>query len=135
MYQMLTGLAAVRHAGAAPTSTRLDARRAAVTPPRLKNPKIPKAINDIVLRAMAPEIRPTAISARRTCSTTLLAAREPAPRRAGRRDGGTADGRRERGGDPVAPQGARNAAAALLLALPQAAPGRTAKCPFCGEAQ
>jgi hypothetical protein len=27
-----------------------------VTPPRLRNPKIPKAINDIVMRAMAPEI-------------------------------------------------------------------------------
>ena len=27
-----------------------------VTPPRLKNPKIPKAINDVVMKAMAPEI-------------------------------------------------------------------------------
>ena len=27
-----------------------------VSPPRLKNPKIPKAINDIVMKAMAPEI-------------------------------------------------------------------------------
>ena len=27
-----------------------------VTPPRLKNPKIPKAINDIVMKAMAPDI-------------------------------------------------------------------------------
>src|SRR3954469_22555615 len=27
-----------------------------VTPPRLKNPKVPKALNDIVLKAMSPEI-------------------------------------------------------------------------------
>jgi hypothetical protein len=27
-----------------------------LTPPRLKNPKIPKAINDIIMKAMAPDI-------------------------------------------------------------------------------
>jgi hypothetical protein len=47
-----------------------------ITSPRLKNSKIPKAINDIVLKAMAPEI-----SARYQIASELLndvlAAREP----------------------------------------------------------
>ena len=59
--------------------------------PRIKNPKIPKAINDIVLRAMAPD--PTERFQRASeLLDELLAAREPAPRRAVRRGGmATAD--------------------------------------------
>ena len=30
--------------------------RSGVTPPRLKNSKIPRAINDVVMKAMAPDI-------------------------------------------------------------------------------
>jgi serine/threonine-protein kinase len=54
MYQMLTGVLPYD----TPSPADLDRlmRGALLTAPRLKNPKIPKAINDIVLKAMAPEI-------------------------------------------------------------------------------
>ncbi len=54
MYQMLTGTLPYE----TPSPSDLDRlmRGELVTPPRLRNPKIPKAINDIVLRALAPEV-------------------------------------------------------------------------------
>lgn len=54
MYQMLTGSLPYN----TPTPSDLDrlSRGELVTPPRLKNPRIPKAVNDIVMTAMAPDI-------------------------------------------------------------------------------
>ena len=54
MYQMLTGVLPYD----TPSPADLDRlmRGELVIAPRLKNPKIPKAISDIVLKAMAPEI-------------------------------------------------------------------------------
>src|SRR5215831_10895680 len=54
MYQMLTGMLPYD----TPTPADLDKLMSGelVSPPRLKNPGIPKAISDIVMRAMAPEI-------------------------------------------------------------------------------
>lgn len=54
MYQMLTGMLPYD----TPSPADLDRlmRGELLTPPRLKNSKIPGAINDIVLKAMAPEI-------------------------------------------------------------------------------
>jgi len=54
IYQMLTGVLPYD----TPTPADLDRlmRGELLTAPRLKNPKIPKVINDIVLKAMAPEI-------------------------------------------------------------------------------
>src|SRR6476619_4209175 len=54
MYQMLTG--ALPYDPPAPGDLEKLARGELVTAPRLKNSKIPRVINDIVLRAMAPEI-------------------------------------------------------------------------------
>jgi serine/threonine protein kinase len=55
MYQMLTGVLPY----GTPTPGDLDRlmRGELLSAPRLRNPKIPKAISDIVLKAMAPEIR------------------------------------------------------------------------------
>jgi serine/threonine-protein kinase len=54
IYQMLTGVLPYD----TPTPADLDRlmRGELLTAPRLKNPKIPKVINDIVLKAMAPDI-------------------------------------------------------------------------------
>jgi eukaryotic-like serine/threonine-protein kinase len=54
MYQMLTGTMPYEM----PSPVDLDRlkRGELVTPPRLKNPKIPKAISDVVMKAMAAEI-------------------------------------------------------------------------------
>ncbi len=54
MYQMLTGELPYD----APTPADFDRllRGELVTPPRVRNPKVPRAISDIVMKAMAPEI-------------------------------------------------------------------------------
>ena len=53
MYQMLTG--SLPYDTPAPADLARLSRGELVTAPRIKNPKIPKAINDIVLRALAPD--------------------------------------------------------------------------------
>ena len=54
MYQMLTGVLPYD----TPTPSDLEKLRRGelVRPPRLRNPSIPKSVNDIVLKAMAPEL-------------------------------------------------------------------------------
>ena len=118
MYQMLTGVLPYD----TPSPADLDRlmRGELVTAPRLKNPKIPKAISDIVHEGDGAR-HPAALSARQR--TARRRAGDPrAPRCAvrGRRPPGRGVARRGRR-HPVAPEGARDAAAALLLALPQAA--------------
>src|SRR5690242_6474709 len=55
MYQMLTGL--LPYATPSPADLdRLMRGELLASEPRLRNPKIPKTINDIVMKAMAPEI-------------------------------------------------------------------------------
>jgi eukaryotic-like serine/threonine-protein kinase len=54
MFQMLTG--ELPYESPSPADLDRLARGQLLTPPRLKNPKVPRAINDIVLKAMAPDI-------------------------------------------------------------------------------
>lgn len=54
MYQMLTG--ALPYEAPAPADLERLMRGELTSPPRLRNPAIPKSINDIILRAMAPEV-------------------------------------------------------------------------------
>ena len=118
MYQMLTG--SLPYDTPAPADLARLSRGELVTAPRIKNPKIPKAINDIVLRALAPD--PTARYQRAAdMLNDLLAARAPPPRRAVR--AGARDRRRQRLRHSVPPESARNAAGQFLLALPQTSSG------------
>src|SRR6476660_6060489 len=55
MYQMLTGV--LPYDTPAPADFDRLMRGELLSPPRRRNPKIPKAISDVVLKAMAPEIR------------------------------------------------------------------------------
>src|SRR3984893_11522386 len=79
MYQMLTGM--MPYDTPSPADIDRLMRGELITAPRLKNPKIPKVISDIVVKAMAPEI-----TARYQRAGALLedlfAARESGPRRA-----------------------------------------------------
>src|SRR5919106_1668893 len=54
MYQMLTGV--LPYEAPAPADIEKLMSGELVSPPRLKNPAIPKAISDIVMRALAPEV-------------------------------------------------------------------------------
>jgi serine/threonine protein kinase len=133
MYQMLTG--SLPYDTPAPADLARLARGELVTAPRLKNPKIPKAINDIVLRALAPD--PTARYQRAAdVLNDVLAARAPAPRRAVR-SGAT--------GAATADENVSDIQSRLKAREPPQArfcwhcrkplQARTAKCPFCGETQ
>jgi eukaryotic-like serine/threonine-protein kinase len=136
MYQMLTGM--LPYDTPAPTDLDKLMSGELVSPPRLKNPSIPKAINDIVMRAMAPDV-----GARYQRAPDLLAdilvARSPAqPRRSPqppaipRAAGGSRD-------DAHAIQTrlrAREAPAARFCwQCHKPLHARTDRCPFCGETQ
>jgi len=131
MYQMLTGT--LPYDTPAPADIARLARGELVSAPRLKNAKIPKAINDIVMRALAPD--PTVRYQRASdLLNDLLAAREPAPRRAvGRGGTATADA-------TVADIQSRLKARETLQAkfcwhCRKPLQARTDRCPFCNEAQ
>jgi eukaryotic-like serine/threonine-protein kinase len=137
MYQMLTGVLPYD----APAPADLDKLMSGelVSPPRLHNPSIPKAINDVVLRAMAPDLRDRYQRAADLLED-ILAARKTAPRR-------TPAGELPRAAATRAPS--RQDAHGIQARLrPREAPAarfcwqcrkplhaRTDKCPFCGESQ
>ena len=54
LYQMLTG--DLPYQTPSPGDIERLMRGELVTPPRVRNPRIPKALNDIVLRALAPDV-------------------------------------------------------------------------------
>jgi hypothetical protein len=106
-----------------------------VTSPRIKNPKIPKALNDIVLHALAAE--PSARYQRAADVLHDILALRDAPVRRVRRAGA--------GGTATADEHVSEIQSRLKAR--ETPPGsfcwhcrkplqaRTAKCPFCGEAQ
>ncbi len=128
MYQMLTG--ELPYGTPLPADIERLVRGELVTPPRVKNSKIPKAINDIVLKALAADV-----SQRYQRATDLLTDLLA----------GTTVSRR-----PVAISTQRDANVAEIQSrlrsreTPQAGfcwhcrkplQARTSKCPFCGEPQ
>ena len=131
MYQMLTGT--MPYDTPAPSDIARLARGELLSSPRIKNPKIPKAINDIILRAMAPDPIERYQRASELLND-LLAAREPAPRRASKRGGtATADA-------TVAEIQARLKAretppARFCWHCRKPLHARADRCPFCNETQ
>ena len=133
MYQMLTG--ELPYDTPAPGDIdRLMRGELLITPPRVKNNRIPKAINDIVLRALAPELT---VRYQRSSEllNDVLAARDPAPRKAARSsptpgvgDGIVADIQtRLKARETLQPRFCWNCRKPLQA--------RTDRCPFCGETQ
>jgi eukaryotic-like serine/threonine-protein kinase len=120
MYQMLTGV--LPYDTPAPADLDKLMRGDLVTPPRLKNRAIPKVINDIVLRALSPDLTVRYPRAGDVMKD-VLATRE----------------------DMIVRRGADDIQVRLKARqIPQAKfcwhcskplQARTAKCPFCGEAQ
>lgn len=128
MYQMLTG--SLPYGTPAPADLGRLMRGELVTAPRLRNPRIPKTINDIVLRALAPDA--TARYQRAAdLLDDILAAREPAPHRT------TAAGPPEdRVTDIQARLRARDTPQPRFCwQCRKPLHARTSRCPFCGETQ
>jgi serine/threonine protein kinase len=136
MYQMLTGVLPYD----TPSPADLDKlmRGELVSPPRLKNKAVPKAISDIVLRALSPDLtnryqRPGELL------EEVLAQREPS---AARRGPAYRDSVRKGASYPgeVAEIQTRLKAretpqAKFCWHCSKPLQARTAKCPFCGESQ
>jgi serine/threonine-protein kinase len=132
MYQMLTGVLPYD----TPSPADLDRlmRGELLSAPRLKNPKIPKAINDIVLKAMAPEIHARYQRAGELLED-VLAARAGSPSRvagAARKGEAAGDSAQEiqvRLKAREAPQ------PRFCWHCRKPLHARSDRCPFCGEAQ
>jgi serine/threonine-protein kinase len=132
MYQMLTGT--LPYETPAPGAIGKLMTGELVSPPRLRNPRIPKAVNDVVLRAMKPEANDRYQRAEDLLKD-LLAAR-PTPARRGSR--GTA------AGEPSSEADADRSERIRSRETPQSRfcwhcrkplHARTSRCPFCGESQ
>jgi eukaryotic-like serine/threonine-protein kinase len=138
MYQMLTGVLPYD----TPSPADLDRlmKGELHTSPRLKNPRIPKSINDIVIKAMAPEIHARYKRAGDLLDE-VLAARTGAPRGTPRRPSSTPPAADVELGEDVA-QDIHLRLKAREAPLPRFCwhcrkplHARSDLCPFCGEAQ
>ena len=138
MYQMLTGV--LPYDTPAPSDLDKLMSGELVSPPRLKNPSIPKSINDIILKAMAPDVAQRyqrasdlledvmdAVNVLRTPPSLVTPARPAAGSgRAGRDDAHSIQTRLR----------ARDAPAARFCwHCRKPLHARSDKCPFCGENQ
>ena len=136
MYQMLTGT--LPYETPAPADIERLMRGELVTAPRLRNSKIPKAINEIILRALAPDLSVRYARASELLSD-LLAAREPSPARVrpgGGQGVGTADERQMRGiQERLKDREALPQAARFCWHCRKPLHARNDRCPFCGEPQ
>jgi serine/threonine protein kinase len=131
MYQMLTG--DLPYDTPSPSDLDRLMNGELLSPPRLKNPKIPKAINDIVLRAMAPEVHARYQRAGDLLAD-VLAARDPGVARRPRP--ADADGANVSPDDLQVRLRARETPAARFCwHCRKPLHARSDRCPFCGEAQ
>jgi serine/threonine-protein kinase len=128
MYQMLTG--ALPYATPAPSDIERLIRGELITPPRVKNSRIPKAVNDIVLKALAPDVsqryqRASDLLTDLLAGTTVSRRRAAAP---GPREANVAEIQsRLRSRETPQPGFCWHCRKPLQA--------RTSKCPFCGELQ
>jgi len=131
MYQMLTGV--LPYDTPSPADIDRLLRGELLLSPRLKNPKIPKAISDIVLKAMAPEITNRYQRAGDVLDDVLAArgARPPRTPRGAAADAasGTPDDIHSRLRAREAPQ------PRFCWHCRKPLHARSDRCPFCGEAQ
>jgi serine/threonine-protein kinase len=129
MFQMLTG--DLPYDTPSPADVARLARGDLTFSPRLKNPKIPKAISDIVLKAMAPDI-PSRYQRAADLLDDVLAARTTTPRRSP----GQVALVDEDAHEIQSRLKARDAPAARFCwHCRKPLHARTDSCPFCGEKQ
>ena len=134
MYQMVTG--ELPYNTPAPADIEKLMRGELVTAPRVKNSRLPKAINDIIMRALAPDLT---VRYQRAAGLLedLLAARAPAPRRArGRRTAVGLDLMDANVADIQSRLKARETPQARFCwQCRKPLHARADRCPFCNEAQ
>jgi eukaryotic-like serine/threonine-protein kinase len=145
MYQMLTGVLPYD----APAPADLDKLMSGelVSPPRLKNPAVPKAVSDIVMRAMAPEVAGRYQRATDLLEDVLAIRTMPKSRHASASGGASAeesatsgksrsrDGQARAGSGQAARQGSAQGSPRFCWQCRKPLHARTDRCPFCGESQ
>jgi len=132
MYQMLTGV--MPYHTPSPQDLEKLMRGELVSAPKLRNPKIPSQINDIVMKAMAPEVGARYQRAGDLLDDLLAARGTPSARAVLRPPVGQAPGeavqdihQRLRARETPQPRFCWHCRKPLHA--------RSARCPFCGEAQ
>ncbi len=131
MYQMLTGV--LPYDTPSPADLERLIRGELLTSPRLKNPKIPKVISDVVMKAMAPEI-PARYQRASELLDAVLAVRATAPRRA--RATPPAESSHDEVGDIQSRLKARETPQPRFCwHCRKPLHARSDRCPFCGESQ
>jgi serine/threonine protein kinase len=128
MYQMLTGV--LPYATPAPGDVQKLMRGELVSPPRLKNKAIPKAINDIVLRALSPDLGVRYQRASDLLEDILApaGARKSTALAAGKLAGDASDIHNRLKAREIPP-------AKFCWHCSKPLQARTSTCPFCGENQ
>lgn len=137
MYQMLTGVLPYETPSPAELAKLMTGEL--VSPPRVRNPKLPKAVNEIVMKALAPDISNRYQRAADLLADIMALGREAGSRRPGR--------------TPMSDAGGATASSAHMqeihsrLRARETPPARfcwhcrkpmharSDKCPFCGEKQ
>ena len=134
MYQMLTGV--LPYDTPAPADIERLMRGELVTAPRLKNGRIPRAINDIVLKALKADLA-TRYQRASELMEDVIAARETAPRKtAGRaRSTGTAAGDKQVAEIQSRLRARETPQARFCWHCRKPLHARSDRCPFCGETQ
>jgi serine/threonine-protein kinase len=133
MYQMLTG--DLPYQTPSPTDLERLMKGELAAPPRSRNPKLPKAISDIVMKAMAPDI-PARFQRASELLDAVLAARGPAGPRRPWRPAPLSEGAAEDLQDIQARLKAREAPQGRFCwKCRKALHARADNCPFCGELQ
>jgi hypothetical protein len=132
MFQMLTGLLPYD----TPSPADLDRlmRGELVISSRLKNPKVPKAINDIVLKAMAPEIHARYARAGDLLDD-VLAFRSTGARRSPRSTAPAESGSDELQDIQIRLRARETPQPRFCWHCRKPLHARSDRCPFCGEAQ
>jgi serine/threonine-protein kinase len=129
MFQMLTG--GLPYETPSPADLERLRKGDLLTAPRLKNPKVPKSINDIVLKAMAPDI-PARYQRAGDLLDDVIAVRDGSSRPGPRSGDSVSDDMQ----DIHARLKARDAPPARFCwHCRKPLHARSDRCPFCGEAQ
>ncbi|MCX6542798.1 MAG: protein kinase [Acidobacteria bacterium] len=136
MYQMLTG--ALPYQTPAPADLEKLMRGNLVSPPRSRNGRVPQRLNDIIMKAMAPEVTERYQRASELLADLLASVGRPDAHATPQRQGRTA-------APPApAPGASRPASWSRTGETPQPRfcwhcrkplHARSDRCPFCGEAQ
>jgi serine/threonine-protein kinase len=133
MYQMLTG--DLPYSTPTPADLEKLSRGELVSPPRLKNTQIPKAINDIVMRALAPDLG-TRYARAGDLLGDVLAARERGPRRGASSTPQDSSAEERMAGIQSRLRAREDAPAARFCwRCRKPLPARGDRCPFCNEQQ